>query len=99
MRRLLRLPSVIIAMVLVFVAVALVAADAPANEHFQRTWERTDQPVQNGSIARTWIWGPEANTGPLQERYTESPDGSRTVQYFDKARMEINNPGGDPASP
>ncbi len=40
---------------------------------------------------RTWYWGP----GPwfdYAEFYQESPNGLRTVQYFDKARMEINNP-------
>lgn len=87
------------AMVLLFVLVLIAAADAPANEHFQRTWARTDQQVRDGDVARTWIWGPEAFTGALQEPYSDSPGGQRTVQYFDKARMEINHPDGDPSSP
>jgi hypothetical protein len=41
------------------------------------------------------MWGPEANTGLLNEPFD---GGQRTVQYFDKSRMEINDPTGDPAS-
>ena len=33
------------------------------------------------------------------EPYRESPGGQRQVQYFDKARMEINNPNGDRNNP
>jgi hypothetical protein len=67
-------------------------AEAPANDPFQRTWERTDQPVVTGQAQRTWMWGPDAFTGALTEPYAESPDGQRTVQYFDKSRMEITHP-------
>src|SRR5579884_2015776 len=45
------------------------------------------------------MWGPSADSGALQEAYAEAPGGMRTVQYFDKSRMEINNPNGDPTSP
>jgi hypothetical protein len=41
------------------------------------------------------MWGPEANTDLLTEPFFESPGGQRTVQYFDKSRMEINDPNGD----
>jgi hypothetical protein len=66
-------------------------ADAPGNAWFQRTWERTDQPVSDGTVARTWMWGPQAFTAILVEDYDESPNGRRTVQYFDKSRMEITS--------
>lgn len=70
---------------------------APGNEHFQRTWERPDQPVLDGVVARTWMWGPDAFTNVMIEPYEESPDGEREVQYFDKSRMEITQPTtGDP---
>ncbi len=72
---------------------------APANEAFQRTWARTDQPVASGAANRTWMWGPEAFTEALTEDYTESPGGQRTVQYFDKSRMELTYPELDPANP
>ncbi len=77
-------------------AILHVQAFEPGNEHFGRRWARTDQPVADGDIARTWIWGPEANTGVVTEAYAESPDGQRQVQYYDKSRMEINDPNGDP---
>ena len=67
----------------------------PGNEHFGRTWSRTDQPVADGVESRTWMWGPEAFTTLGIESYAESPGGQRDVQYFDKARMEITNPNGD----
>ena len=72
-----------------------VAAVAPGNAAFQARWERTDDPVLNSIIARTWIWGPEANTSVITEAYAESPGGTRQVQYYDKSRMEINNPNGN----
>ena len=75
-----------------------VGAAPPANEHFQRTWARTDQPVATGRVSRTWMWGPEGFTGQLWEPYAESPGGQRVVQYFDKSRMEITNPAGDAGS-
>lgn len=65
---------------------------APGNDHFQRTWQRTDQPVADGSVARTWMWGPQANTPVVQETYAESPGQLRGVQYYDKSRMEITHP-------
>jgi hypothetical protein len=45
------------------------------------------------------MWGPEAFTGAMTERYVESPEEERVVQYFDKSRMEITRPDtGDPDS-
>src|SRR4051812_22334231 len=76
------------------------AAPIPfADPAFQRVWTRTDDLVAIGEVARTWFWGPQANTGGIREDYAESPGGGRLVQYFDKSRMEINNPNGDKASP
>jgi endonuclease YncB( thermonuclease family) len=74
------------------------AAEAPANDAFARTWARTDRPVAKGRVSRTWMWGPEAFTGQLTEPYTESPGETRVVQYYDKSRMEITQPGGDQSS-
>lgn len=59
---------------------------------FQRTWARTDQPVADGAVVRTWMWGPEAYSAQFPEPYVESPSGMRQVQYFDKSRMEITHP-------
>lgn len=62
-----------------------------ADPAFQHVWERTDLPVQQGKVARSWVWGPVPGRS-LKEPFKESPGGSHLVQYFDKARMEINFP-------
>lgn len=63
---------------------------------FDRTWKRTDDPVQNGIVSRTWMWGP-AFTEIIMEPYDES-GGHRAVLYHEKSRMEITHPEGDPNS-
>jgi multiple sugar transport system substrate-binding protein len=71
-----------------------------AHPAFQRLWERTDSLVATGGATRTWFWGPQPNTAAMTESNKESPGGARQVQYFDKSRMEINDPtanANDPA--
>src|SRR4051794_1483310 len=75
------------------------AAPAFANPAFQRTWERTDKPLASGQVKRSWYWGPQPNSEGVQEDYAEGTGGKRLVQYFDKSRMEINNPNADPNNP
>lgn len=68
-----------------------------ADSSFQRVWERNDKPVAVQRAARSWMWGP----GGLMARtegYLQSASGLRQVQYFDKGRMEVNNPQGDRSS-
>ena len=62
---------------------------------FQGVWNRTDKPVADRHALV--VLGPAPATGakPIGTRR----GGSRLVQYFDKSRMEINNPAGDPNSP
>ncbi len=67
-----------------------VFAAEPATTAFNQTWQRTDDPVALGLVDRTWMWGPDGFTAALSEEYTEGPGGERTVQYFDKSRMEDN---------
>ena len=60
-----------------------------ADDAFRVVWSRTDAVNVRGG--RSWYWGP----GPwldYAEFYRQGINGLRTVQYFDKARMEINNP-------
>jgi Tol biopolymer transport system component len=60
-----------------------------ADPGFEQAWARTDHEAVRGG--RTWYWGP----GPwfdYAEFYRQGQNGLRTVQYFDKARMELNNP-------
>ncbi|MBF6612725.1 MAG: hypothetical protein IVW55_06300 [Chloroflexi bacterium] len=68
-----------------------------ADNAFQRIWERTDAPVLSGQTQRSWYWGPQPGI-TRNEPYSGSKSGTRLVQYFDKARMEINNPAGDRSS-
>lgn len=78
------------------VALSLLLAAAPAGAEpfaiaeFQRTWERTDKPVSDLLVSRTWMWGPEAFTTVMPEAYAEATGGVRSVQYTDKSRMEDN---------
>jgi hypothetical protein len=78
-----------------------VAGAAPdfADDAFAAVWTRTDAPVLSTAVARSWFWGPRVNSGPLYERYLDAPNQERLVQYFDKGRMEINDPAGDRANP
>jgi hypothetical protein len=62
-----------------------------ADSKMHQVWERTDRAVRDSVASRSWVWG-FARTNALWEEY----DGrQRLVQYFDKSRMEINDPNGD----
>ena len=78
----------------------LTTAQAPANDAFQNSWERTDLPVSELVVSRTWIWGPEPFTEGITEPYVDAEGGDRIVQYYDKSRMELNtDPNVDQSSP
>jgi hypothetical protein len=68
------------------------------NAHFESVWSRTDGPVASGAVSRSWLWGP-APGETRQEPFAGAPGGVRTVQYFDKARMESNPAVTDPNNP
>ncbi|HEX6289002.1 MAG TPA: hypothetical protein VFZ66_07415 [Herpetosiphonaceae bacterium] len=61
---------------------------------FAEVWQRADAPVQQGSASRSWLWGPIPFRTTV-ERYADSPGGERLVEYYDKSRMEITQPGGN----
>jgi len=66
---------------------------------FAKTWLRLDKPVQElPGVGRGYTWGPPLDFGKnvLTEIYNGLP---RKVQYFDKARMELNNFAADPNDP
>lgn len=64
---------------------------------FELLWSRVDKPVREGKVRRSWFWGPGPTTPGLLEPYKEDPlgRGMRLVQYFDKSRMEMNDPYAD----
>ena len=67
-----------------------------ADTAFQKVWERSDKPVKDGRAGpRSWMWGPEARQAQREPYRRNVFGGDRLVQYFDKARMEINDPNGD----
>lgn len=74
------------------------SAKSVDNTAFRKVWERTDSLVAAGKVPRSWVWGPKMLEGG-QESFDGAPSGLRLFQYYDKARMEINDPAGDPASP
>ncbi len=69
-------------------------AESFADPTFAQVWGRSDQAVANGTLKASWVWGPQARIN-RNEAYRQAPNGQRLVQYFDKGRMEINNPQAD----
>jgi hypothetical protein len=65
---------------------------------FRTQWERTDGAVASGAAQRGWIWGPVPGQ-TLSEPFNGLPGNAHQVQYFDKGRMEINNPNGNKSDP
>lgn len=53
--------------------------------------------MQRGEVARGWLWGPVA-LGVSTEHYADSPTGTRRMVWFDKGRIDINDPNGDASS-
>jgi hypothetical protein len=80
------------------VAPAAWPAEWQADSAFFDLWSRADGPLSTGAVSRSWLWGP-LPFAVANEAYAESPTGRRLVQYFDKARMEINDPSADRSSP
>jgi hypothetical protein len=61
-------------------------------------WARVDGPAARTGDRQSWLWGPVIHA-ITHEPYYQSPGGARKVFYFDKARMEINDPSADWSSP
>lgn len=69
-------------------ALPVSAATSFAAPAFQQQWVL-------GESVTTNFWGPLANAMEGRtEAYRDAPSGSRTVQYFDKGRMEWTDPPG-----
>lgn len=69
-----------------------------ADPAFRALWQQYDGAVASGQVSRGWFWGQPVPFGAEEEPYAESPGGKRLVEYFDKGRMEINDPGADRSS-
>ncbi|HEX2910212.1 MAG TPA: L,D-transpeptidase [Chloroflexia bacterium] len=76
-------------------AASTVQAATPNNfssDNFYQNWQRTDLPIAAQKTSRSWYWGPAPLAQGFYEYYEDAPFHQRVVQYFDKARMELNNP-------
>jgi hypothetical protein len=77
---------------------SVAAAPQIGTAAFVRVWDRQDRAVAEQVTDRSWTWGPAPISELVRENYVEAPEGKRAVQYFDKSRMEINDPTADPFS-
>lgn len=69
-----------------------------ASPQIRAVWTHDDGAVAAGQMHRAWMWGP----GPFYTNYEpfrDTPQGNHLVQYFDKGRLEINDPNADKSSP
>jgi hypothetical protein len=87
---------VVVALVALLAAGPALAAPAIGNAAFGRVWERQDRAVAEQMSGRSWTWGPAPISELMRETFVEGNEGTRAVQYFDKSRMEINDPTADP---
>ncbi len=71
-------------MTVAFGAVNAQAAGDFAHPLFRVQWQRNERHFVN-------YWGP--SVAERMEPYAEAPGGQRLVQYFDKGRMELTDPG------
>jgi hypothetical protein len=85
MRRTLTLTAILLLLVSVAGLASLQAASGYADPQFKTQWDQGEAITPN-------FWGPLANASDAkQEDYKEAAGGKRTVQYFDKGRMELTN--------
>lgn len=87
------LTSLVVPAVSMYGSKPAAAADF-ADAAFQSVWNRTDKLVADNQVTRSWYWGPTPGETKT-ESYAEGDGGTRKVQYFDKSRMEINDPKAD----
>ncbi|MEI6046264.1 MAG: PQQ-binding-like beta-propeller repeat protein [Chloroflexota bacterium] len=93
--------SILVAFILIFPMLpwAVEAALGFGDPNFQKVWQRTDKILtERTGVGRGFIWGSDSIFAG-NEPYTDVSGGQRTVQYFDKARMEVNNPKGNRNDP
>ena len=71
---------------------------------FRRLWDQYDLPVATQRSGRSWTWGPpvgaaELESGIIREPFADLAGGTHEVVYFEKSRMEVNDPAADPTTP
>jgi D-alanyl-D-alanine carboxypeptidase len=71
---------------------------ARATAVFNRWHDQLDKPVAGGLVKRSWVWGLPLGD-PVYAPYVGASGDQRIVQYYDKGRMEVNDPFASPDSP
>ncbi|MGA7732698.1 MAG: M1 family aminopeptidase [Chloroflexia bacterium] len=77
-------------------AIMLAPPEGFAHPAIKARWEKDDNRID--TAPHVWMWGP----GPFYTDYEPLagvPEGNHLVQYFDKGRLEINDPHADQSSP
>ncbi len=69
-----------------------------ADAAFKTEWSRSDGLVASTVLKRPWVWGPTPGVS-VTEPFGGLPGNSHVVQYFDKGRMEINDPNANKNDP
>ena len=88
----------LIAFVVASISPLALSQSSFADPAFKALWDRTDGLVASGAAKRPWVWGPSP-AASLSEPFGGIPGNSHLVQYFDKGRMEINDPNANKADP
>ena len=86
MRRKLALTATFVLLVSLVGMTTIQAASSYADPQFKTQWEQGEAITPN-------FWGPAiaSATNTTMEPYKDTTGGKRTVQYFDKGRMELTN--------
>ena len=63
----------------------------PIDEAIVDLWRESDGDVAGTTANRSWLWGPTALATTVE--YGANASNRREVVYYDKARLEINDPG------
>jgi len=84
--RLLAVATLVVTALIAWVSIPADASSDFANPAFRAQWTAGEAVTPN-------FWGPLSLARDVApEPYTEGTGGTRVVQYFDKARMELTNP-------
>ncbi|MFW6074842.1 MAG: hypothetical protein ACOC9Y_04555 [Chloroflexota bacterium] len=63
--------------------------DQLTNDEIRDVVVWTDRPIAENRVSRDWVWGPGAISGPIDEPFEGDDQSERTVQYFEKGRLEV----------
>lgn len=62
----------------------------PIDDAIVDLWRQTDAAVADTTASRSWLWGPAALAATVE--YGANASNRREIVYYDKGRLEINDP-------